>query len=385
MNPETLQYKINYDKDRKLKNIEFLKGSFLGVSVLGDDQQPAFTGSSFFTVTEDFEDKMKMLKDYCLEKTKRGKNMDKDIRNFVELSWGEKTSYIQTALDGRYGEYNTYIIDVYDSYVITYVYYPEVGEAKLTKVLYELGDDSATLGEAYAVRIAYEVVVETDTTQAALNEENGNLESGDTAPASEETPTDGQFVPEEEPPVPEEETPVPEEGSEETPVPEEASSEESTATAEDATADGKKRGTDEDDDEEDDRFEAPQDIENNILTVPQNNNDEEGAKPDEENTNTSSFTDSEREEFEALKRDKKINLINSYKEDLDEATLLEFTNNIDEFSLADLEAELAKTYRRVSQEAPKNPTSLRTFKIFSKEDNTTKEGRLSLLVNKYKN
>lgn len=55
LNPNNLQYKINRDSNGKFKNIEFVSGEFVGLSVLGDSETPAFTGSGFFTTNEDFK------------------------------------------------------------------------------------------------------------------------------------------------------------------------------------------------------------------------------------------------------------------------------------------------------------------------------------------
>ena len=52
LNPDTVQYKINEHEDGSFKNIEFLSGELVGLSVLGDDETPAFTGSSFFCAEE---------------------------------------------------------------------------------------------------------------------------------------------------------------------------------------------------------------------------------------------------------------------------------------------------------------------------------------------
>ena len=48
LNPDTVDYKLIYIND-KLTKIVFTKGSFYGLSVLGDNQKPAFEGSMFFT------------------------------------------------------------------------------------------------------------------------------------------------------------------------------------------------------------------------------------------------------------------------------------------------------------------------------------------------
>lgn len=48
LNPNDTTYVINRNSDGSLKNIEFKTGSLLGLSVLGDNERPAFAGSGFF-------------------------------------------------------------------------------------------------------------------------------------------------------------------------------------------------------------------------------------------------------------------------------------------------------------------------------------------------
>ena len=81
---DTVQYKINRDeKTGKFKNIEFTEGQFIGVSVLGKDQEPAFAGSAFFNVVE-FNEQLSKIKEYC--DNTRGETMNVTIPTFVEQS-----------------------------------------------------------------------------------------------------------------------------------------------------------------------------------------------------------------------------------------------------------------------------------------------------------
>ena len=87
LDPSTVKYNINYDERRHFKNVEFTAGKFIGVSVLGKDQKPAFTGSSFFSC-DDFDAKMKILRDYCEShqdrQTDGGNEMN--LQEFMKLS-----------------------------------------------------------------------------------------------------------------------------------------------------------------------------------------------------------------------------------------------------------------------------------------------------------
>ena len=52
LDPKTVAYKVNYDDAGNFKNLEFTDGELVGLSVLGDNERPAFTGSEFFSAVE---------------------------------------------------------------------------------------------------------------------------------------------------------------------------------------------------------------------------------------------------------------------------------------------------------------------------------------------
>lgn len=87
LDPRTVKYIVNYDERKHFKNIEFTAGTFVGVSVLGDDQEPAFTGSAFFESNEQFNKKMEILRNYCEGKTDPHQGEEKmEIKDFLKLS-----------------------------------------------------------------------------------------------------------------------------------------------------------------------------------------------------------------------------------------------------------------------------------------------------------
>jgi hypothetical protein len=86
LDPSTVKYTVNYDERKHFKNIEFTAGKFVGVSVLGEDQEPAFTGSCFFSLDETFQEKMKILKDYCEGKNDLAGEHTMDFNEFLKLS-----------------------------------------------------------------------------------------------------------------------------------------------------------------------------------------------------------------------------------------------------------------------------------------------------------
>ena len=100
----------------------------------------------------------------------------------------------------------------------------------------------------------------------------------------------------------------------------------------------------------------------------------------ETTSSSTSFAESERAEFEALKREKKIALVDSYKEDLSSDTIAEFMSKIDEIDEKDLETELLKAYKaEVSSKKP-----MRAFAFAPTNNAKEKENSLDALVKKYK-
>lgn len=167
LNPKTIQYKVNYDEKKHFKNLEFTAGEIIGLSVLGDDQKPAFTGSSFFSCfgENDFVKKMNMLKEYCAEEAvKRTANMDKNT-NFIELAYGEQMHKVEEAFASAYvNDGCSYLVDAYPSYAIMRIYYYADGSQKLLKVNYTIdGEGKVTLGDVREVRVTYEEVPDTSS------------------------------------------------------------------------------------------------------------------------------------------------------------------------------------------------------------------------------
>ena len=80
LNPNNTKYKVNRDSQNKIQTIEFTEGTLLGLSILGDNEKPAFGGSGFFTQNEQFA---ALFESFRVElekftKEKRGEQMEVD-------------------------------------------------------------------------------------------------------------------------------------------------------------------------------------------------------------------------------------------------------------------------------------------------------------------
>ena len=353
LDPSSVQYKINYDEKKHFKNIEFTAGKFVGVSVLGNDQKPAFTGSAFFTCDENFENKMKLLREYCEKQNdpqEEGGN-EMNLQEFMKLSWGEISTKVEQAVAKEYeNDAYCYIVDMFeDAAIVRFYYYMENG-SKLMKIKYSCDESgNVNLGDIVEVRVAYEEVVNVSNTATEV-EEVGVENATETIEENAE----------------EQESELAKKDDEEEKgrcVESDDDKDEEEDTEEDSTDDPKKCKKDDDDDkvvcaacgdvEEQPTADAA-DVSNAEVTETErvvSDGNEQVAK--ETNTSSASFTDSERAEFETLKREKKINILNSYKEILSEEEFNNFLGSIDSFEESDLELELLKAYKASKDKEPK--------------------------------
>ena len=333
LDPNSVQYKINYDEKKHFKNIEFTAGKFVGVSVLGNDQKPAFTGSSFFAYDENFEAKMQLLREYC-EKAKdqiqEGGN-EMNLEEFMKLSWGEVSEKVAQAVAKEYqNDAYCYVVDMFEDAAICRFYYYMENGSKLMKIKYTCDDDgNVSLGDIVEVK-AEEVGVE-NATEIVEKEENEEdfVKSEETEDEKDEK--DPEDV---------EETEDDEDDKEK--VANASSGEDIEEENKDVTKYSDTTVLAEVSNAEDTQTEMKVSDGNEQVSTT--------TTTEETNTSSASFTNSERAEFEALKREKKINLLNSYKDILSEEDFNNFLGSIDSFEEDNLELELLKAYKNKKEE-----------------------------------
>lgn len=238
-----------------------------------------------------------------------------------------------------------------DAAIVRFYYYMENG-SKLMKIKYSCDESgNVSLGDIVEVRVAYEEVVNVSNTATEV-EEVGVENATETIEENAE--------------------------EQESELAKKCDEEEKRRCVEsdddkDEEEDTKKDSTDDPDDSEDkndkdddkvvcaacgDVEEQPTadaaDVSNAEVTKTErvvSDGNEQVAE--ETNTSSASFTDSERAEFETLKREKKINILNSYKEILSEEEFNNFLGSIDSFEESDLELELLKAYKASKDKEPK--------------------------------
>ena len=92
------------------------------------------------------------------------------------------------------------------------------------------------------------------------------------------------------------------------------------------------------------------------------NNDESSSQQEVSTASSAAFTESDRAEFEALKREKKIALVNSYKDKISEEDFNNFVSKIEDFdSDESLELALLKSYKKYQEDIDSNVKPMRAF------------------------
>lgn len=128
----------------------FTEGSFLGLQVLGDDVEPCFEGAAFFQLMDRMEQLLKRLDTYQfnLEDSNEGGNNMPEI-NF-KLSDNAKANLIFFALNPNFCEEGQWVMDfgiedIYDDYALVYA----CDKRKHYRVYYTKNDEneSVVLGD----------------------------------------------------------------------------------------------------------------------------------------------------------------------------------------------------------------------------------------------
>lgn len=404
LNPEDIEYKVNKDGNGKIKNIEFTKGSLLGLSILGDDENPAFSGSGFFSkdtqlmqILEGFREQFEEF----TKQNKRGEQMEFDTNSLeateeevvVEENFSEEETVVEenfnedesTVIESdlqpeiveenndessfsteeeetntnedeedqssKFDEKTKEIFDNFmrvtvdemrdsvlgqfytefpDTYVIQWstvdnlIVYVDINDYSYYRVSYEMDQETEilTFGEIVAVKMRFLTDTEIDSLWPGEDGGDGDFVN-----------VDGEDL---------------EDMGTQTEDSEEISS----------------------NDNEDDTF----------------NEQEEGKEENsqsEEQLVTAALNSSEREELEAFRREKKLNLINSFEDDLSGKFLTELQEQVDNYSFDELEVILSKEF---TKETRQNKTSKTNAFIYNPTTSKveTEADIAKRLVNRYK-
>lgn len=351
MDPGSVEYEV-FKENGKTK-VRFTKARLCGLSVLGSEQKPAFTGSEFFVENEDLRERFENFFSFLTNKD-RGAQMDKEeilaqYVNFMKLTYGEKEKLVVDYAQEQYGESCWILVrEMDDAHVVFEIFDYCDCTSKYVKYDYSISDQGVSLSNekncfmrfltSEQIEKLEGVIPEDFTSQPEEKEEEPKDEKNET-----EEPADS--------PEDKEEDFVEEEEDEKVEEPEKEEDDEDFAKADEV-----------DDEEKEDEKEEP------TFTDDEGDTDEQKQEKlreekDEENFAASApeLSNSEREELEAYRLKEKFSLIDSYKGDFDADTISSFKEKAQALSYGELEAKLAIKFREVSKNNIKNDAQVFSF------------------------
>jgi hypothetical protein len=366
----SMKYAVRRNPDGQLQHIELEDGKFVGLSVLGDNQTPAFEGSAFFTekgiktcelgkcveeVKEQYSlflsntDKQDGGEDVKLEETKQQVPAEilTELKNFMRVTEDEMAKGIMEAAYGKFGN-NIFVVQW--SSVDDMIVFMDMADGNYYRAkFYMTGDDKIEMGDKMWVKPRFLTEQEIDMVFPQSPEEKAQLDAEiqknqeemqqDMANATAAETPDPEVKEEpkaEEPAKVEETVAAPETPVEEvkepvvTPAPE---AEVAKAEAIEITV------------AETPVVEEAKPAEPVVETVP-----EAEVKANDETKQEGIFiTESERvqiendrQELAEFRKEKKLRIIEKYSEYLSKDEKSLFSSKVDEFTVETLEAELAK-------------------------------------------
>lgn len=365
LNPDTVNWELIYINN-KLTKIKFIDGSFYGLSVLGDDQNPAFAGSGFYD--PDVVEKFRAIAQQT-QPIKTGRKIQMNKEQFLSLGITDKCRELSKAIRAKeeYKDLDFYVVDFNEEEVIIQVYTEDNGMELYAAKYSWIEDDKYVVGDLKRVVCTYKEVKEEKTASPAFVKDS----SDDKANCAKEDDTT------------------------------QCAKEEDTSKC--ATDDDKSKCAEDDKSKcaEDDKSKYAEDDKNKCVdndktkctTDPNNASStfvEEGNKEDakfaakekeekEDDSKDSSsdfaaLSDKEREELNALRREKKLALIDSFSKFLNEEALKKFKEKVDTIDYEELEQELkVQSFELIKTKVTEQPA---TFSVILPSVEQTKGSSL---------
>lgn len=145
--------------------IVFDAGCFLGLQVLGDEVEPCFEGAAFFSLRENIEQAISKIQELTNTFTKKGGK--EEVKVNFKLSDGDKYEQIFDLLNTNFNEEGNWTVtygigEIYDDYALVY----NLETKEVFRAYYQKGEDTVTLGDmkkVYIIDITEEEKVTVDT------------------------------------------------------------------------------------------------------------------------------------------------------------------------------------------------------------------------------
>lgn len=145
--------------------IVFDAGCFLGLQVLGVEVEPCFEGAAFFSLHEYVEQAISKIQELTNTFTKKGGK--EEVKVNFKLSDGDKYEQIFDLLNTNFNEEGNWTVtygigEIYDDYALVY----NLETKEVFRAYYQKGEDTVTLGDmkkVYIIDITEEEKVTVDT------------------------------------------------------------------------------------------------------------------------------------------------------------------------------------------------------------------------------
>lgn len=145
--------------------IVFDAGCFLGLQVLGDEVEPCFEGAAFFSLRENIEQAISKIQELANTFTKKGGK--EEVKVNFKLSDSDKYDQIFDLLNTNFNEEGNWTItysigEIYDDYALVY----NLETKEVFRAYYQKGEDTVTLGDmkkVYIIDVTEEEKVTVDT------------------------------------------------------------------------------------------------------------------------------------------------------------------------------------------------------------------------------
>lgn len=145
--------------------IVFDDGCFLGLQVLGDEVEPCFEGAAFFSLRENIEQAISKIQELANTFTKKGGK--EEVKVNFKLSDSDKYDQIFDLLNTNFNEEGNWTItysigEIYDDYALVY----NLETKEVFRAYYQKDEDTVTLGDmkkVYIIDVTEEEKVTVDT------------------------------------------------------------------------------------------------------------------------------------------------------------------------------------------------------------------------------
>lgn len=343
MDPDTIDYDIVCDASGNLKEIIFKDGHLVGLSVLGNNETPAFTGSAFFTSQEvktmikeftSYNKEIQLEESGGLEMNKFDSLSQQEIKflsSFLEKSYSELAKEICDKFKKFDNRCSYYIMEIFESGSVVAYDYADNNYYKFTQ---EDGEFSADRKEQAWMH--YLVQSEIDTLSVTANVANASTEEDVIEPQTEDAFASDKKEEEED--------------KSDCAKDEEDDDKKSKCVDEEDDEDDKdedKEEDEEDDDKEDYSLTAEADPEpaSESFTTEGGEIENEQKQPAQEepkqDTNFTTLDDEDRRELEAYRTKEKEQIIEKYSKYLTDEEKAEYIAKIGEYNRATLTSALS--------------------------------------------